>query len=336
MSEPRANAGPPTIPVANPTGVSAGLWRWAQRAGVVTTAVIVVGLIVVPSTSLELFWNVAVPVLPAVFVLNPMVWRNVCPLASFNRFTADRWSRKAPATQWTEWAPVAGIVLLYLLVPARRFLFNADGLALATTIVAVAVLALVMGLAFEGKSGFCNGICPVLSVERLYGQRPFAEVTNARCAPCTRCTGRGCIDLTTEKSVAQTLGKARQSRRWLASSFGLFAASFPGFVFGYFTAANGPLTSAPQVYLHMLMWSGVSAGLTALLVLFWPQQNRRILLGLGAAAVATYYWFAAPTLSSTLGLPSFVGLAARTLGLIVAFAWLVRGWNSTWRTAVPA
>ncbi len=322
-----------TIAVANPHGVPYGLWRVSQFAGLVGTVVLVAGLTARATLTLNLFWNVVVPLLPAVFLLNPMVWRNVCPLATLNRFSADRWGRIVPSPAWTTGASVVGVLLLYVLVPARRFLFNTDGVALAWTVGLVAALAFVAGLFFEGKSGFCNGICPVLSVERLYGQRPFADVTNARCAPCTKCTGRGCIDLSGPASVAQTLGSARRSFRWLLTPFGFFAAGFPGFVYAYFTSTNGSVATAPAIYAHFLIWTAVSVGVTALGAALWPAHNRRLLLALGATAVGTYYWFAAPRLAEAVGLVPEIGAILRVGFLVTVGLWLARGWGGQWRTA---
>ena len=56
-----------------------------------------------------------------------------------------------------------------MLVPARRFLCNEHGIALAVVVISVAVAALAFGAVFDFKAGFCNAICPGLPVEKLYG-----------------------------------------------------------------------------------------------------------------------------------------------------------------------
>ena len=58
---------------------------------------------------------------------------------------------------------MAGLVLFHLMVPARHFLFNQNGVALAITIVAVGGLALLLGSMFPVRSAFCNALCPVLA-----------------------------------------------------------------------------------------------------------------------------------------------------------------------------
>ena len=112
------------------------------------------------------------------------------------------------------------------------------------------------------KAGFCNSICPVLPVERLYGQAPLATLSNPRCPDCTLCTPRGCIDLSPSKSVAQTFGPVRRSQAWLFTSFGVFAGSFPGFVLGYFTWQDVPFAAAGTVYLAVGLVSAGSYAIT--------------------------------------------------------------------------
>ena len=38
--------------------------------------------------------------------------------------------------------------------------------------------ALLGGIVFKGKSGWCSSICPMLPVQRIYGQTPFKAVGN--------------------------------------------------------------------------------------------------------------------------------------------------------------
>ncbi|MDH3224023.1 MAG: hypothetical protein OEO23_09920 [Gemmatimonadota bacterium] len=315
----------PTIAVENPTGAGRTLWQISQVGGLVATAVLLAGLIAQPQTTLNILWNVVVPVLPAVFLVNPLLWRNACPLATLNKLTGDRLGSRRLSVHGATWAGALGVVLLYVMVPARRVLFNVDGTILAATIVAVALLAILGGVLYSAKAGFCNAICPVLPVERLYGQRPLANVTNARCYPCSMCVGRGCVDLSPTKSIAQTLGRARRSHRWLLTPFGAFAASFPGFVLGYFTTVDGPLSTAGSVYVHIFTWAAASYVVVALVSLLRPGRNEELVTLLAAVAVGSYYWFVSPTVVEAVGgfNGSVVLLRVATLALIAL--WLVRG-----------
>ncbi len=279
----------PLSPVSAPR-----VWRTAQFLGVVATLALVGGLVVWPTLTLHLLWNIAIPVLPAVFVMNPMIWRNVCPLATLNSMIGSRATTRSPSIRTTRHLWWVGVVLLGLLVPARRFLFNTDGPALAWTIIAVAIIALVAGVFAARRAGFCNTLCPVLPAEKLYGQRPLIEVGNARCSPCTACTHVGCIDLARMKTVPQTIGPARRTSRWLTTPFGVFAAAFPGFIIGYFTTENGPLSTAPSVYLHIGAFAAGSYLLVMAAVSLIRINAERALRVLGWISVLTYYsfWFA--------------------------------------------
>ena len=304
-------------------------WRIAQILALAATVALIALLVVTPSTGLRLLWDVAIPVLPAVFLIQPTLWRNICPLASINML-ANRWSmglvvkgRTLSAVTWI------GVVLLAVMVPARRVLFNHDGLVLAAVISAVALLALVAGLVFDKKAGFCSGICPVLPVERLYGQSPLGQVSNPRCRPCTLCTAPGCIDLSQSKSIPQLLGRARRSHAWLRSGFGVFAASFPGFVLGYNITQDGDLSTAGTVYLTVGLACVLSYLLTQLVVRALHLTSAVAGRALGTISIAVYYWFAASTVSGNLALPDWSSLIIRLAAFCLIGFWL---WRAIART----
>lgn len=300
------------------------LWRLAQVTGVALTVALLYGLLVWPDTSLKLLWSVAVPVLPASFLVAPALWRNTCPLATLNTLTARLGKKVALEERWIPAAGITGIALLLVLVPARRFLFNTDGPVLAAVIAAVAVLALAAGLLFDLKAGFCNAICPVLPVERLYGQQPLMGVGNPRCSPCTLCTRRGCLDLSPEKSIAQTLGRSRRSGAWLATGYGVFAAAFPGFVAGYYLSSDVPVAQAFTVYARVLAWSLASYGLTWAAVRALSLRSDEAMALLGGLAVGLYYWFAPAAVSAALHLSPMAVTSLRAAFLSLVLWWLGR------------
>lgn len=310
-----------TIPIYS---TSNPLWRLAALLGLVLTAVLLLGLVVRPTLTLHLLWDMIIPLLPLVFLANPMIWRNVCPLGTLNRLTGASADRRAPSRSVLRGGWVVGIVLLAILVPARRFLFNEDGTALLVTIAVVASLSLILGLVFSRRSGFCNALCPVLPVEKLYGQSPLVRIPTSRCMDCNLCSASGCIDLAGGKSLAQSLGPTRRSTTWFRSPLGLFAAAFPGFIIGYFTTVDGPLSSAPAVYGHIGLWTlgslATVLAVATLLGIGW----RVALPVLGGAAVAAYYWFSGPALAEAYGLSGTWGMILRVATLAVVAVWLVR------------
>lgn len=296
------------------------IWRAVQWIGLAATAALLIGLFVRPTSSLALLWNVVIPLVPATLLISPMLWRNSCPLATLNQLTNQVGRQSLPRERLGTAAAVLGIVLLAVLVPARRFVFNTEGPALATVILLVAAAAMVMGVLFDMKAGFCNAFCPVLPVERLYGQRPLLRIGNVRCAPCTHCSS-ACIDLSPGKSIPQLLGRARNSRAWLRTPFGVFSAAFPGFVLAYFMAVEGSAASAGVIYLGTLTLAAASYLFVVLAVRVFGLPSTRALPTLAALAAGLYYWFSAPSIAATLGVPGAGGPFLRTSALALVVAW---------------
>lgn len=299
-------------------------WRAAQGLGVMLTLALLAGLVLRPAPSLRLLWDMVIPLLPAIFLVNPMLWRNVCPLATLGHVgDRGRGARLRPDT--LQWGWAAGALLLFVLVPARRFLFNENGGFLAGTIGAVGALAAGGGFFFSRRAGFCNSICPVLPVEKLYGQSPMLGVASAVCPDCTGCAARGCIDLVGGQSLLQGIGKPqREDWRWMATPSGLFALLFPGFVLGYFHTVNGGLDTAPAVYGLVARWALSGAAILGLLGFALGVGRRQALLLLGAGSVASYYWYAGPALASVYGVPAPGPLVVRGGFLLLIGVWVVR------------
>jgi hypothetical protein len=292
--------------------------------GVLATVILLAGLLAQPDLALDVLWNILIPLVPASLLVSPAIWRNVCPLATLNTLTNRSAVHRTLTEKVLPGAGMIGIVLFVVMVSARRFLFNADGVVLAVTIVAVALLALVLGGFFQLKAGFCNSICPVLPVERLYGQHPLIRVSNPRCLPCTMCTARGCIDLNPGKSIAQTLGSARRSNAWLTTGYGVFAAAFPGFVVGYYTTQDGSLASAGSVYLHIAVWLLGSYLAVAAVVWLFRLSAARAMVLVAAVAAGLYYWFAADTITTAFAIQGAATVAIRAAALALVVVWLWR------------
>lgn len=300
------------------------IWRIGQILGVAVTVLLIAGFFWRADTALNILWNVLIPILPATFLITPALWRGLCPLATLNTLPNGLFSRKNLSTRALPMVGAVGIALLVVLVPARRFLFNDNGTALAIVVILVAVAAFCLGTVFDLKAGFCNAICPVLPVEKLYGQHPLLNVSNPRCLPCTLCTPKGCLDLASTKTLTQTLGPSHHSHAWLKTIYGAFAAAFPGFIVGYYTTTDVPLSAAGSVYLHVALWAAGSYLVTALLVLGLNVQAKHALPVLAAAAVGIYYWFAAPIVSDAIGTAAAGAVVIRVTMLVLVGVWLWR------------
>ena len=84
-------------------------------------------------------------------------------------------------------------VLFFGITSARLAAFNVDGTATGILLSSTILNAFVAGLSFKGKSGWCSSICPLLPLQRVYGQTPFVTVPNSHCQPCVACT-KNCYD----------------------------------------------------------------------------------------------------------------------------------------------
>ena len=60
------------------------IWRLLQVLVWIVGLVIFLALIFYPSIGLLLFWNILIPVAPALLVVATGVWRNICPLSTTN------------------------------------------------------------------------------------------------------------------------------------------------------------------------------------------------------------------------------------------------------------
>lgn len=296
------------------------------------TLALIAGLFVRPRLALDVLWFVLIPILPATFLINAGLWRGICPLATANDLgPSDR--GKVLARNWINPAAAVGIVLLFVLVPGRHLVFNQQGPALAVVILAVTVLAAVLGLIFRAKSGFCNSICPVLPVEKLYGQAPLVAVRNSRCVPCNLCTAKGCLDIDPSISVKTAVGNGEGVSEWIRTPFGIFAASFPGFVFGYFQVSDVPLSAWLSVYGTILGYALGSLVVVALLVALLKIPNQRLMPFLGALAAGMYYWYAAPASMAAFDLPG--GMVLRWVLLVLVAFWLFRALFRSGEHAAP-
>lgn len=306
-------------------------WRAAQAAALLGLVGAGVALVAVPALGLRLVWGAAVPLLPAVFLLTPALWRNICPLATLGDGRAPALP-PAPATihasagQRSRGGAIAranslGIVLLLALLPARRLLLNESALATLVLVALAALAAWLLGRRGERKAGFCNALCPILPVERLYGQAPLLAPGNPRCRPCTVCTTRGCLDLAGRKAVAQALGPARRTAAWLREPFGAFAAAFPGLVLAYGLAPM--LVDGVAATVGLFVGLGLGSWLVVLAAATAFRLPSTVLVPASAvAAAAAYYWFAGPDVGQAWGIPA-LGLVVRLGGLGVVGAWAV-------------
>jgi len=327
------------------------VWRVVQ--GIVWTigALILVLLVLRPAVGIHAFWNVLIPVAPALFAVAPGLWRNVCPLGSTALLARHvGLSRRGRLTEaWHGRLGLIGVLVLLVLVPLRHVVLDTSGPATAVTIAALAAVSVLCGLLFEWKSGWCSGLCPVHPVEQLYGSKPLLSVPNMHCTACERCVAP-CPDST--PGLDPLVGGAGGARQ-LAGT--VMVGGFVGFVWGWFQV---PDYADGAGWAHLASAYGLPFGglLTTLLVFLMLQQalgqryQRQLVHAFAAAAIACYYWYRLPALfgfglypgdgmlidlASTL--PEWFPLASRVATTALCLWWLVgrSGQRRAWGIRPP-
>ncbi len=324
------NNAAPSNPFPNYTQMSRSLPLWAWHAGRVLSVCSAVGLCILllvrPAQGLELWWKLAIPLLPLLWLAAPGLWRNLCPLAASNQTPRlARFTRGLTVPGWyREYAPVVGMAAFIVLVASRRPLLNTSGVATAVLIGAALVGALLGGVVFKGKSGWCSSICPLLPVQRIYGQTPFATVPNSHCQPCVGCT-TNCYDFNPRVAY---LADLYEDDRHYTGYRRFFVGCFPGLILCYFTLPTH--ISAASDYARFALFTAAAAGSFFLAETLLKISVAKIAAVYGAVAISLFYWYAAPVLSGTLtgsaGTVWFVW-PLRVLVWVLAAVWLARTWR---------
>lgn len=313
----------PRLHVIDQPPRSAALWHTARGLAMLGVMLLLVGLVRWPEPALLVLWNVLIPLLPATFFLTTALWRGICPLATLNEWGNAMGPAREVTPGTLRFFRVGGLLLFYLLVPARHVYFNVDGPVLAAAIVAVGVVALAVGALFPVRSAWCNALCPVLPVELLYGQAPMVTLTRGRCPSCTVCTPSGCLDLAGDKTLAQLLGPSRRTFDWLLTPLGVFFASLPGFIVGYNVVRDGGIRSAPAIYGSVLAWAAASFIAAAAFIILFRLNAKKALPVLAALAGGIYYWFAGPSIAQHFGAGAPTARTIQGLGIGVVVWWVV-------------
>ena len=278
------------------------IWRIVQSLVWIIGAIILFNLIVFPVIGIHLFWNILIPIAPALLVIAVGVWRNVCPMAStalLPRHMGFSKKKKITITQTGKLNLIA-VITLFLIVPLRHAIFDTNGLATGILIISLGSLAVILGFFYEWKSAWCSGLCPVHPVEKLYGLNNRLSLPNAHCNECFRCvtpcpdTTPGINPLVTKKTAYHKI-----------AGF-LMVGAFPGFIWGWFQVPdyNGITSIEQLITIYKLPLFGLL--ITSVLYLILKQfLNQNTLIKLfSATAVSCYYWFILPAL---LGFGIFPG-----------------------------
>ncbi len=305
------------------TRVPLAVWVAARVVVVGVTLALALLLVLQPELGLKLFWGLAIPLVPALLVIAPGLWRQVCPMATLNqlpRLAGFSRARDLPAGLKSAAFGIA-VALFLGAVALRAPLLNHSGLVVGIGILAVLALAFAGGSVFKGRSGWCGTFCPLAPVQRIYGQAPLIVVKNGYCNPCVGCQ-KSCYDFNPRAAVFSDIYDDDPRH---AAQRRLFMGLLPGLILGYFLQQGAAPAYGPAMQALVLFGAGcASAGLYMIAVAFSPANPYRVALAFGTFALCAFYWFAGPTVVRTVcelaGVEAAPGLleASRGTGIVLA------------------
>jgi nitrite reductase (NADH) large subunit len=302
----------------------ASAWPLARLASVAGAIALFVVLLIRPDEGLFVFWQLVVPLLPLVFLVAPGLWRNVCPMAAVNQLPRVLGiTRGLRLPGWLEHHGYGvGLLVFLAVVASRPLLFDSSAQAVAVLIGTVLGVALIGGLAFRGKSGFCGSVCPLRPVQGLYGQEPIA-VQTSHCRPCVGCVSN-CPDLLPKDFYRDDLqseaGRPGRYRR-------LLAGALPGFILAIYTLGEA---SPATTYLRVALFMLASLGSFFLLESLSRGRVERVAALYAAVSFGLFYWFNVPVLGDAIARlaggapPAWAIWEGRALAIALGAGWLVR------------
>lgn len=277
-----------------PTRVRPWVWQAVRVGSVAVYLAVIVTMFVRPAAGLFIFFGVIVPLWPILFLVAPGLWRNVCPLAAANQTPRVLgFSRALNPPGWLrERGYLIAVTLFFGIAGARLAGLDKTGPAMGLVLAVIVLSAFLGGLAFKGKSGWCSSICPLLPLQRAYGQTPYVTVPNGHCATCVGCA-KNCYDF--RPRAAYQADMADPDSRWSAPRK-LFVAALPGFVLGFFTLTGHGDRPLPEKYALLILFVLVSVGLFFAIDAMTPLGPAMLSVTYAAVALNIFYWFAGPVL----------------------------------------
>lgn len=304
------------------------VWDILRVVSISCAIAAIAGLFVFPKLFLTIIWGILIPILPIVFFIAPGVWRNICPFATMNqiprRLKLNR-GKKLPNALKDAGYTIA-IVLFVLAISLRPFLLNHSEIAIACVIFGMLFFALLGGIIFEGKSGFCSTICPLLPIQRVYGQTPFIPVRNAHCDPCVGCV-KNCYDFNPKIAYLADLDEKEQA---FSLPRKVFIGSLPGLLLGYFFIDVALTAEYFDYFIEYMIYLLVSNGLFFTLLALLHAKPFYITTLFTVASINIYYWFSLPILFSTLDqltgvhVPDIVRISLLSVLGFVSLIWIYR------------
>jgi NADPH-dependent 2,4-dienoyl-CoA reductase/sulfur reductase-like enzyme/ferredoxin len=309
-----------------PERVHPRVWTVLRWFGVACALGIVAASILDPHLGLLIFWGVFVPIVPLVFLVAPALWRNVCPMASLNQIPRTLGFTRGLTLplRVQQYAPLVSAGLFLAIVAYRKVLLESSGLALAVFLLSVLALAFLGGVFFKGKSGWCSQFCPMLQVERFYGQSPLVVVRNSHCRPCVGCT-KNCYDF---NPTAAYLADLYDENPRLTANRKVFAGAMPWLIFAFFTQpvlTDITATAILLLYGRILVFAAAGIGVFLAVDAISNLSGYKLVLVHVVVALNLFYWFVVPRAMHQFGLgESPLPYLLQAAVAVLTVVWFVR------------
>ncbi|MCB0419809.1 MAG: hypothetical protein KDD61_02375 [Bdellovibrionales bacterium] len=232
-----------------------------------------------PDIGLKILWYAIVPTAPLLMFFVPNLWVNICPFANIQGWSRKCFSHKRIVLEpkSSVWLKRVGWLLFLVLVPLRIHFFNSFGHLVVFTIALLLLVAFVFGQVFEGLSGWCEGMCPVGGVERMYSLWSRPKLFPLHCQPCSRCV-RECGKRKTKGNIAN---KSEWEKGWPFFYF------FPGFLLSYFSLS--PNETLWEIYGNIGLYSiGSLIGFKVISILMSKQH---VVIAIPFISLLIYYYY---------------------------------------------
>jgi NADPH-dependent 2,4-dienoyl-CoA reductase/sulfur reductase-like enzyme/ferredoxin len=279
-----------------PSRLPSALWWFFRGIVLVITFLQVYLLFFKPEVGLVLFWQLLIPLLPLSFAIVPGVWRNICPMALLNQLprTFGISKEKTLPENLKKVALYTSVITFIIFVLYRHPILNHNGVYLGLVLLSALILALVGGLIYKGRSGWCGTFCPLAPIQKAYGHAPLMLVKNGYCDPCLGCQ-KNCYDFNPRAAVFSDLNDVDF---WWSEKRKFFIALLPGLIVAFFNTNYSAEMTLFQYFLSMLTPMATSVGLFYILHNLLNTGFYKLASLFSMTALSLFYWYGTPVVAN--------------------------------------
>ena len=237
----------------------------------------------------KIYWDIIIFSAPMIFLIIPGAWRNICPVGVLSLLPANlKVNSDHKSYHQSSILLLCGFILLVILIPLRHVYYTS--IVEVSVLITTGLIALLSGFIYKSKSGWCNGLCPLIHVEKLYGIKPLKSFNSIYCKPCSHCVSP-CLDLIKNDPPSNLKKKSILDR--------VLFGGFPGLIWGWFQVEDHSglidYKSIIQSYQTPLISMVATFVLFELFRIILKNKTRFSLeLFFSFSAISLYYWYRLP------------------------------------------